>query len=507
MQLIFRINILKVIVLAGTFALAMAFAGSDLVNFIGVTMAGVASFEYASTYAAAGGDISSLTMENLKGPVSVHIPYLLLAGGIMVSALWFSRKARTVTDTEVNLSRQGDGDERFGSWTASRFLVRSAKALNKGFTAILPERVNNFIDSRFKTSNYDLKHKASFDLIRAAVNLTVAALLISTATSMKLTLSTTYVTFMVAMATSLSDRAWGRESAVYRITGVLTVVSGWFVTALVAFSASAVIALLLMWGGKFAIVGLLVLCVFMLIQSSIFHKKRRKEKEQRISVCVDVEKSSVIKHCKEEIYMVFEQMSHLYTQTLKGLAEEDHKKLKKLYKEAKNLYTKEKNRRTYEMLPTLIQLQEDTVNTGHYYVQVRDYLYEVSKSLMAITKESYEYIDNNHTGFSQSQINDLEEMNKAVAEVYTGIVNMLKTSDFSDFERILAKRDSIFDLFVDNIKSQIKRVKDKESSTRNSILFINIIGETKTMVLQSRNMMKAQRLFLGYEEGDKIITE
>ena len=506
MQHIFKFNILRIIVLAGTFALAMAFAGSDLVNFIGVTMAGVASFETASAYAAAGGDIHTLTMESLKGPVSVNAVYLLIAGGVMVLALWFSKKARTVTDTEVSLGRQGDGDERFGSWTASRALARSATALNKGFSSMLPEKVNKFIDSRFKLPNYDRKDKASFDLIRAAVNLTVSALLISTATSMKLTLSTTYVTFMVAMATSLSDRAWGRESAVYRITGVLTVVSGWFVTAIVAFSAAAIIALLLMWGGKIAMAGLLIVCVLALMQSSMVHKRRTHKKYQEADTATVLETSSIIQQCKEEIYMVFEQMSRIYSQTLNGLAMEDRKILKKLYKEANELYLKEKERKAYEMLPTLVKLQEDAVNTGHYYVQVCDYLCEVSKSLMAITKQSFDYIDNNHTGLNEAQVTDLEVMNKAVSEVNTGIVDMLRTSDFRNFEMILAKRDNIFDLFVENIKSQIKRVKAKESTTRNSMLFINIVGETKTMVLQSRNMMKAQRLFLGFEkDGSKKV--
>jgi phosphate/sulfate permease len=502
LQHVFKVNILRIIVLAGTFALAMAFAGSDLVNFIGVTMAGIASFETASAYAAAGGDIHTLTMESLKGPVSVNVAYLLIAGGVMVLALWFSKKARTVTDTEVSLGRQGDGNERFGSSHASRALVRSATALNKGFSSILPDKVNDFIESRFKLPKFSEKNKASFDLIRAAVNLTVSALLISTATSMKLTLSTTYVTFMVAMATSLSDRAWGRESAVYRITGVLTVVSGWFVTAIVAFSAAAIIALLLMWGGKIAIAGLLVLCVLALIQSSYVHKRRAKKKNLEVAASeIDtLENSSVIQQCKDEIYLVFEQMTRIYSQTLNGLALEDRKMLKSLYKEAKELYLKEKARKTHDMLPTLIKLQEDTVNTGHYYVQVCDYLCEVSKSLMAITKERFEYIDNNHTGLIPEQVADLEVMNKAVSEVYTGIVEMLRTSDYRNFGRILAKRDSIFDLFVDNIKAQIKRVKGQESTTRNSILFINIVGETKSMLLQARNMMKAQRLFLGFEK-------
>jgi len=498
LQFIFRVNILRFIVLAGTGALALAFAGNDLANFIGVTMAGVDSYQIVS---AAGGDIN-MTMEALAEPVTVHPFVMFIAGSVMVLSICFSKKARTVTQTEVDLSRQGeDGVERFGSIPASRALVRSARTFSKKFTALLPNSVNNFIDSRLKPLEYDQKQKASFDLIRASVNVTVASLLIALATSLKLSLSTTYVTFMISMATSLSDRAWGRETAVYRITGVLTMIAGWFLTAIVGFSMGVIIALLLIWGGKFTMFPLLILCVFSFIQTMKLHRKREK-KFQAAEKEYITEKSSIIQQCKDEIYMVFEQMSRIYSQTLKGLAIEDRIILKNLYKDAKELYSREKERKTNEMLPTLVKLQEDAVNTGHYYVQICDYLCEVSKSLMAITKESFEYIDNNHTGLNAAQVADLEEMNKAVSEVYTGIVNMLRTSDFSDFERILAKRDNIFDLFVENIKSQIKRVKDKESSTRNSILFISIVGETKTMVLQSRNMMKAQRLFLGYEKNN-----
>ena len=502
LQFLFKVNILKIIVLAGTAALAMAFASNDLVNFIGVSMAGVSSYEIASAHASVGGNIDTLLMTGLAEPVIVHPVILLLFGGIMALTISFSKKAQSVTDTGVNLSRQDDGFERFGSTPASRAIVRGVRTINKKFIDIMPDRVNKFIDKRFKPSKAELKNKASFDLIRASVNITVAALLISMATSLKLPLSTTYVTFMVAMGSSLSDRAWGRESAVYRITGVLTVISGWFLTALIAFSAGAIVALLLMWGGKIAFTGLLLLCAFSLIQSAKLHKKRKKKQEVE-NIPAEVKKGSIVEQCKEDVYSVFEQMSRIYTQTIKNLASEDHKKLKKLHKEAKELYQKEKDKKTYEMLPTLVKLQDDAVDTGHYYVQVLDYLYEVSKSLMFITKASFEYIDNNHTGLSNKQVIDLENINKEVSKVYSEITTMLRTSDFSDFDKTLATRDSIFDLFVDNIKSQIKRVKTKESSMRNSVLFLEIVNETKTMLLQARNMMRAQRLFMGHEEEIK----
>ena len=505
LQHLLKVNILKIIVLAGTFALVLAFAGSDLANFIGVTMAGIDSYEIASTHAAAGGNIDTLLMGELAKPVAVNPIYLMMAGSVMVLAIWFSKKARTVTDTEVNLGRQDEGFERFGSTPASRALVHSARMVSKRVTSIMPDSLNHFIDRRLQPSDHEIENKASFDLIRATVNITVAALLISFATSMKLTLSTTYVTFMVAMGSSLADRAWGRESAVYRVTGVLTVITGWFLTAIVAFSAGALTALLLMWGGKIALVVLLILCVLSLVQSSLLHKKRELKKHEN-DVPVNVIKKSIVEQCNEDVNTVFEQMSRIYSQTITSLATEDSKQLRKLQKEATDLYQKEKDRKTNEMLPTLMKLQEDAVDTGHYYVQVLDYLYEVSKSLMFITKSSYEYIENHHSGLSENQVADLERLNTEVSNVYKGIVTMFRTSNFDDFERILAKRDNIFDIFVENIKSQIKRVKDKESSVRNSILFLGIVNETKTMLLQSRNMMRAQRLFLGHEEEMKKQT-
>ena len=503
LQHIFKINILRIIVLSGTFALAMAFAGSDLVNFIGVTMAGVDSFKIASAHAAAGGNIDTLLMSDLAKPVVVQPAYLLLSGSLMILAIWFSKKARTVTDTEINLARQTEGGyERFGSTPSSRSIVSNVRKLSKQITAITPKSVQRFIDKRFEPSKEGLQDKASFDLIRATVNITVSALLISTATSMKLTLSTSYVTFMVAMGTSLADRAWGRESAVYRVTGVLAMISGWFLTAIVAFSSAALVALLLMWGGKFALAGLLLLCVLALIKTSALHKKRAQKKKQ-MEAEIDVYKSGIIEKCNEDVHNVFKQMSRIYSETLQGLATENPKQLKNLYKEARTLYEIEKQKRELEMMPTLIQLQEDAVNTGHYYIQMLSYLYEISKSLLFITRVSSEYIDNNHTGLGEDQANDLERLNKEVSEVYEGLARMLRTSDYSDFETILAKRDAIFDLFVENIKAQIKRVKSKESSTRNSMLFIDIVNETKTMLLQSRNMMRAQRLFMGLEEKNK----
>ena len=259
LQNVCKVNILKIAVLAGTMALALSFAGNDLVNFIGVFMAGQSSMEIASAAVAQGMDLSTLTMGGLTAPVTADWRYLLGAGLIMVLALMFSKKARTVTDTEVNLARQGGGVERFGSVPPARMMVRYALNASRVVEKIMPASVGRFIEKRFQPVSEGPDNGASFDLIRASVNLTVAALLISLATSLKLPLSTTYVTFMVAMGSSLADKAWGRDSAVYRITGVITVISGWFFTAFAAFAMCCMVAACIVYGGVFGIITMCVL--------------------------------------------------------------------------------------------------------------------------------------------------------------------------------------------------------------------------------------------------------
>src|SRR6056297_1715023 len=275
-----KVNIFRGIVLVGTFALAMAFAGNDLVNFIGVPVAGFRSFMDINS--TAGADPDSYLMTALTGEVKTNTFILLIAGIIMVITLWLSKKARSVTETEINLSRQEEGYERFGSSGISRLLVRKALEFNSFITNAVPDKILKKIQKRFAFHNEDeqksrkdkKEEKAYFDLVRASVNLTVASIIISFATSLKLPLSTTYVTFMVAMGTSLSDKAWGRESAVYRITGVFTVIGGWFFTALIAFTVAFIVANIITHGGIIAIGGMVVLAIIFLIRTHSIHKNK-----------------------------------------------------------------------------------------------------------------------------------------------------------------------------------------------------------------------------------------
>ncbi|MFI3314992.1 MAG: inorganic phosphate transporter [Rikenellaceae bacterium] len=483
-QYIFKINILKIAVLAGTFALALAFAGNDLVNFIGVFMGGLDSYKLA----AASGDIH-MAMGDLAKPVQANTYVLLIAGAIMAVTLWLSKKARTVTETEVNLARQGvESSERFASTGASRGLVRLAINCSKGVNKLVPTKVSQFVESRFIQNEED--DGAAFDLIRATVNLTVAALLISFATSLKLPLSTTYVTFMVAMGSSLSDKAWGRESAVYRVTGVLTVVSGWFLTAFIAFIVAFIIAMILTYGQQYGVYGMAILCAYLLIQSNLSHKNRNKEEHKE----VDTQDKQIVSSCDIEVVETMKKVIQIYDNTLTGIFTEDRRLLKNMVKEADALH-KEAHSRKHSVHNTLSKLTENYISSGHYYVQVVDYMNEVTKALVHITRPSYEHIDNNHSGFTSEQIADLKEIEGKVVVIYGMINHMIQSGDYSKIDQTLHLRDNLFEEFAQIIKHQISRIKSGDTSTRSSMLYFDIISETKTMILQSRNLLKSQKHF------------
>ena len=491
LQHLFRVKILKVIVLAGTAALAMAFAGNDLVNFIGVFMAGFDSFQIAQGVVAAGGDVETLYMGKLSEPVIAKTGWLFGAGVIMALALWFSKKSRTVTETEVNLARKGEGVERVSSSPLSRSLVRGSLNFSKSMSKVTPGPVKRFIEKRFEP--VELENRASFDLIRASVNLTISALLISLGTSLKLPLSTTYVTFMVAMGTSLADRAWGRESAVYRINGVLTVVAGWLLTALVAFSASMAVGLFLMWGGKLAIAIMVALVAFILFKSGRLHTKLKSKEQQQQQVFSS--ELQLVTTSNENVRLLMEKTLTIFRRVIEGLETENRKIARKAATEANEFYVRFRDKRDYEVVPTLESIQMNELELEQEYVQLIDYSYEITKSLKAISEATFRYIDNNHSAFSKDQIDDLKVLFKNLSDVYESYAVMDKTGDYSRFDQVSAMREMIIELNSKMTKRQIKRVKENESSTRSSILFLNLVNESKIITLQSSNLMKSHRNF------------
>lgn len=501
LQFVFRVNILKVVVLAGTAALALAFAGNDLVNFIGVFMAGKDSFLIVQDIVASGGSIDTLFMSELNKPVIAQWQWLFGAGVIMVLALWFSKKSRTVTETEVNLARKGEGMERFSSSSLSRSIVHGAMNLGRSIDKATPQHIKDYIDRRFEP--IPVENNASFDLIRASVNLTISALLISLGTSLKLPLSTTYVTFMVAMGTSLADRAWGRESAVYRINGVLTVVAGWLLTALIAFSASLFVGLFLMWGGKIAIFVTLSLVGFMLFKSGKLHTKR-KAKQEKKQLHLSTEEQ-LVTECTNEVNAVMEKTLDIFKLTIEGLKSENRKMMKTVLADTNSLYEKYKDKRMFEVVPTLETIQINALDLEQEYVQLVDYSYEITKSLKAMVEAGYNYIDNNHTALSREQLDDLRLVYNTLAESYSLFAEMIDSNNYTNFQELIGLRQSMTELNVKLTKKQIKRAKDNSTTTRSSILFLNLINESKIIALQSSNLMYSQRNFS--EQYSKVATE
>lgn len=484
-----KVNIMKFTILAGTFALALAFAGNDLVNFIGVPFAGIDSFKLATD----SGDIY-MTMEALAEPAQINIWLLLAAGAVMVLTLFFSRDAMTVAQTQLELSSQHEKEERFSSSIFSRNIVRFAVRLNAIYNGVLPASAKAWINKRFEPLSAEEQGTASYDLIRAAVNLTAASILICVGTSLKLPLSTTYVVFMVAMGSSLADRAWGRESAVYRITGVLVVILGWFMTALSGFIISFLVVLFLMWGGWIALVIVSLLCGYALCHHMIF--KAKAKKEDKMSIKEDAEDADVLYACTETVCTTMKQISEIYNHMLVALFTENRKALKETVTQSEELYH-DANKRKYEIMMTIKKLQGQNIETAHFYVQVVDYLTEVTKALLHCTRPAYNHIDNNHRGFAEEQIIDLKVVNDEVENIFNQVNSMLSTNDFSRIDEIMVMRDALFGIIADRIKNQIRRIKsDHDASTRASALYFNILNETKTMILQSRNLLKSQAHFL-----------
>ena len=484
------VNIMKITILAGTFALALAFAGNDLVNFIGVPMAGLDSYMIASEANDVG-----MMMSQLAEPAHVNVWFLLISGIVMIVTLFVSKDAMKVAETQLNLSSQNEEEERFGSTKISRALVSMAMNLNNVYKSVVPQRIQKKLNSRFEPDEH-ADTSVSYDMIRAVVNLTAAASLICLGTSLKLPLSTTYVIFMVSMGSSLADRAWGRDSAVYRITGVMVVIMGWFITALGAITLAFLSGLLLMWGGWIALAGLCLLCGYILCHNLIFKKKDKEKKSEEINIIHDGEcDSDVLYSCTQEVCTTMEQVSSIYNHMLVALFTENRRLLKETMTESEDLYH-QANQRKYNIMKTLKMLQDHNVETGHFYIQVVDYLTEVSKALLHCTRPAYQHIENHHRGLTKEQIMDLKLVNDGVDNIFSKINSMLREKNFSDLDEVLTMRDSLFGVIAQAIKNQIYRLKEGNMSTKASMLYLNILNETKTMVLQSRNLIKSQGYFL-----------
>ncbi len=482
---LFKLNILKLIIGVGTFSLAMAFAGNDLVNFIGVPIAALNSYE---AWSVSGELATSFNMSALAEKVPSNPWLLLLAGGVMVTTLWTSKKARSVIDTGINLSRQGEGHEKFRPNNASRIVVRVSMIINKGFSFLIPLKTQNYINSKFekpviKISGRKAYEIPAFDLVRASVNLIMASVLISIATSMKLPLSTTYVTFMVAMGTSLADRAWGRESAVYRVAGVLNVIGGWFLTAIIAFSAAGTVVYLINLWSAGMIPILLLVVLFMLIRTTVIHSRKAKEKKQQqyVERAELITINGVIEESADHIAQVAQRVEKLYTNVVNDLANHDLNKLRKTDKHVEKLNNEIDDLKD-GVFYFIKSLDDTSVNASKFYILVLGYLQDIVQSISYVSRASYKHVNNNHKNLKKCQLKDLKGINNQLSVLLNNVSDAFMNRSFGDLNGILKEKQGLLKDVSDSIEKQVSRIRTDETSPKNTTLYFSILLETQDLI-------------------------
>jgi phosphate/sulfate permease len=488
-----KTNIYKLIIIVGTFALALAFAGNDLVNFIGVP---VAAYNAFLAWTDSGMAAANFPMNVLAEKVPTNNWLLFAAGMIMVLTLWFSTKAKAVVKTSLDLSSQGETKERFQPNFLSRSFVRSAMLMSQMSDYMLPKSWQTKIDKQFeapviainKDKNYELP---AFDLVRAAVNLMVAAVLISIATSYKLPLSTTYVTFMVAMGSSLADRAWGAESAVYRVAGVINVIGGWFFTAFSAFTAAALVAYLLNLNVNVMFPILLLAAFGLLIRSSIAHNKKSKQEKSEDSLQI-AESSSVqgvIHESASNIANVIKRGNKIYSNAINGLAKQDLSSLKKNQKQIDKLSLEVDSLRDH-IFYFIKNLDESSVGASNFYIHILGYLQDMTQSLEYISKVSYKHVNNNHKKLKFSQIKELKEVDERFETLFNNTKAAFDSRSFEEIGVILSRKQEIISLVSDKIQKQVERTRSEESSPKNTTLYFSVLIETKDLLAAIMNLLE-----------------
>jgi phosphate/sulfate permease len=493
-----KVNLFKIIISIGTFSLALAFAGNDLVNFIGVPMAAWNSYE---AWHGSGIAANEFSMEVLAGKVPTPTLFLFISGLIMVATLWFSSKARKVAATEVNLARQDEGHERFQPNNLSRIIVRASVSVGSLTENIIPASIKEKLDKKFKKPVVTIsKHKVyempAFDAIRASTNLMVAGILISIATSYKLPLSTTYVTFMVAMGTSLADRAWDRESAVYRVAGVLNVIGGWFITALVAFVTAGVFAYLIHLGGITAVGLILTLVFFLIIKNFMKHRNEEKEKatKRQIKRSELITINEVIEETSHHISEIVKRVSKLYSNVVQDLSTHDLNKLKKTNKHVNKL-NDEVDALKDEAFYFIKSLDEKSVEASRFYIVIMGYLQDISQSISYISKASYKHVHNNHKNLKKEQIKDLKNIDKELTEMLSEIQTIFENREFDNLGRIISEKQSLFNHVSESIEKQIGRIRSEESSPKNTTLYFGNLLETKDLIAAIMNLLELYQDF------------
>ncbi len=502
-----HVNVFKIIVLLGTFALAMAFAGNDLVNFIGVPLAGLDSLQ--DFMANGHGDYNGFMMTSLKSSAKSPILYLLIAGIIMIVAMATSKKAQNVVKTSVDLSRQDEGDEMFGSSKVARSIVRVVQDFGTSFARMMPKSSTKWIDTRFNKDEAIIANGAAFDEVRAAINLVLAAMLIIIGTNYKLPLSTTYVTFMVAMGSSLADHAWSRDSAVFRVTGVLSVIGGWFVTAGVAFAAAAIVCTLMHFGGFPIMLALMILDIYLLWRSAQAYKKKKanENKDDIFMLMMRTKDKDIVwdllrKHVSRTQSFVTRFTCEEFNKVISGMSKESLKDLRTAYKEINNERDTLKKIRRQEFLamrriPQIIALERNTwFHIGANCNQ--QYMYCLRRMLDPIK----EHVDNNFQPMPKKYLEDFENVRRRINELMNHTEQMISTNRYDLYRETLVIADECKDE-LSSIRQQhlnsMQKDNDAASNLKTSLLYLNILQESQEMISIMRHQLRAAYKFL-YED-------
>lgn len=496
-----KLPVLKVVVLLGTFALAMAFAGNDLVNFVGVPLTGLEAYQ---DYAANGaGDPDAFMMKSLMDSAHTPAVFLILAGVVMVLSLIFSKKAQNVVKTSVDLSRQDEGDEMFGSSPAARALVRNSHTTSKFIVRIMPDGLLKWIDSRFNSEEMRLPQGAAFDLIRASVNLVLAGLLVAIGTSLKLPLSTTYVTFMVAMGSSLADRAWSRESAVFRITGVLSVIGGWFITAGAAFIFCFVLTNTMYFGSYIAMALAIMLAIYLLVRSNMKKTKGNQKMEDNLFGQILRSRDTGIiwgllcEHIRLGNAARLRFVINTYAVMTHAFLREQYQPLKRstnlIDEEIKSL----KRQRNQEII-TMRRLDPvKMISRNTWYYLGSNSCQQMLYCLKRMNEPLREHVGNSFSPLPEAYHEKFIDIRDAVQKLYNSVLTMLETGDFTDAEAMRAECVKVQGRISDDRKQALNSMQDGTANLNTLMLTVNILQESQELVGSLRHMIRGMNKFAG----------
>ncbi|MBR2946967.1 MAG: inorganic phosphate transporter [Bacteroidales bacterium] len=496
-----KINIFKIIVLIGTFALAMAFAGNDLVNFIGVPLAGLSALQdFNANGTSVGAD--AFMMESLTGSAKTPVLYLIIAGAIMVFALITSKKAKNVINTSVSLSKQDDSEQMFGTSAVARRLVQVSRSMAQWFIKITPAPVKRWIDTRFNKDEIILEEGAAFDQLRAAVNLVMAAMLIALGTSLKLPLSTTFVTFMVAMGTSLADRAWSRESAVFRVTGMISVIGGWLLTAVAAFIFCFAVTMAMHFGGIVVMVVLAVVALIIIIRSNFIHKEAKENKEDDVfAEIVNTDDPQVVwslmkQHVEKNILNQIEYTSVTYTQFVDALLDENRKGLKKLQSSLSTQMLTFKTTRRKEIIALkkcdpMITLQANT----WFHISANNTI-QMMYALKRVIEPCKDHIENNFNPLPNDCRDNLQIVRKSLIELFDKGLNYsesLKKGNTESPAAIIREISTFKSAITQTLDQEMIRLRGEQSNTNIStyMLYQTILQESQQMADSLKHLLRA----------------